>query len=146
MYKSRFFNKYNTSRVAISVASLAFGGMIYVSFRPKSLLMFSWFDGIGIGKIVNLVRGYCVCVKLPSWAQYSLPAGLWLLAYMLLVDIIWGKAGFIRKLFVYSLAFVAVLSEIFQFLGILPGTFDWVDICFYGLAIIVYKLINRILL
>ena len=137
LYYRQYTNKQRIVKVILSFAILIIGGFIYVGFRDKSLLMFNWFEQLGISGGVDAFRGLVSSDGLYGWVKYSLPDGLWLFAYMFLVDAIWNGSKLISSyIFIYSLPFFALLSEFFQYFGLLPGVFDWVDVASYLFAII----------
>jgi len=125
---------------------LLIGGLIYISFRSKALLLFRWFDEIKISGFTNLIRCTLSPMKkyIPNWAIYSLPDGLWVYALSSSLFIIWGKdclKSFYRVLII--IAFAPCL-EIMQFYNILPGTFDIIDLIFYIIASTVSVLIFKL--
>ena len=127
----------------LSLLILLLGGLVYVIYRDKSLLMFDWFDAIGISNEIDGLRRLFQGEGIYGWVKYSLPDGLWAFSYMFLVDAIWNgsrsKSSFI---FIYSLTVIALLSEFFQYFGLLPGVFDWVDVASYLFAIILFVIIK----
>ena len=127
----------------LSLLILLLGGLVYVIYRDKSLLMFDWFDAIGISNEIDGLRRLFQGEGIYGWVKYSLPDGLWAFSYMFLVDAIWNgsrsKSSFI---FIYSLPVIALLSEFFQYFGLLPGVFDWVDVASYLFAIILFVIIK----
>lgn len=122
---------------------LLLGGLIYVIYRDRSLLMFNWFDAIGIGNAVNWLRSLFQGERIYGWVKYSLPDGLWVFSYMFIVDAIWdGQKNAISITFLWGLPIVAVFSELLQYFGLLPGVFDWMDVVSYMLAIIMFLIIK----
>lgn len=135
--------KYRATKVMLSLVILLLGGLIYIIFRDKSLLMFNWFDAIGIGNEIDGLRRLFQGEGIYGWVKYSLPDGLWAFSYMFLVDAIWNGSKLISSyIFIYSLPFFALLSEFFQYFGLLPGVFDWVDVASYLFAIILFVIIK----
>ena len=127
----------------LSLVILLLGGLIYIIFRDKSLLMFNWFDAIGIGNEIDGLRRLFQGEGIYGWVKYSLPDGLWAFSYMFLVDAIWNGSKLISSyIFIYSLPFFALLSEFFQYFGLLPGVFDWMDVASYLFAIILFVIIK----
>lgn len=121
------------------------GGLIYVGFREKNLLMFSWFEQLGISNEIDLFREVVKSESIYGWVKYSLPDGLWLFAYMFLVDAIWNGSKSINSyIFIYSLPLLALLSEFLQNFGLVSGVFDWIDVASYLFAIALYVLIKII--
>lgn len=142
-YYRRHLKKYRATKVILSLVILLLGGLIYIIFRDKSLLMFNWFDAIGIGNEIDGVRRLFQGEGIYGWVKYSLPDGLWAFSYMFIVDAIWNGSKLISSyIFIYSLPFFALLSEFFQYFGLLPGVFDWVDVASYLFAIILFVIIK----
>ena len=109
------------------------------------MLMFSWFDQIGIIREVDAFRGLVNSDGLYGWVKYSLPDGLWLFAYMFLVDAIWnGSKSISSYIFIFSLPCFALISEFLQYYGLFPGVFDWIDVASYSFAILLYVIIKLI--
>ncbi|WP_241080666.1 hypothetical protein [Natranaerofaba carboxydovora] len=54
----------------LTVFPLIIGGLIYIGFRPDTLLMFSWFQFLGIDSVVFVLRDYLSQFDLPSWVNY----------------------------------------------------------------------------
>jgi len=118
-------------KIAIAVAALTAGGLIYVIWRPESLLMFSWFDRLGIGSAIGSIRQFSD-ERFPlmrGWILNSLPHALWLFSGLLCLHTIWGRHEDSPLTFWCSvLVSIAVLSEIAQLGHLLPGTFDIGDL------------------
>lgn len=122
-----------------AIAPLVLGGVIYVAFRPTSLLMFEWFDATGLAPLVAELRNTAHPFRpyLVDWALYSFPQGAW----------VWfGTAAFLhiwpspRSVVAYAWVFVpcclAVAGEAAQGLHLVTGTFDAVDVGFSLLAFV----------
>lgn len=143
LYYRQYTTKQRIHKVVFSFGILIIGGLIYVGCRDKSLLMFNWFEQIGIGGEVDAFRKLINSEGIYGWIKYNLPAGLWLFAYMFLVDTIWnGSKSISSFLFVFSLPFFALLSEFLQYFNLFPGNFDWMDITSYILAILLFIIIK----
>lgn len=83
-------------------------------------------------ELVNSIRP--ASWNVPEWAVYSLPDGLWLFSYCLFIGCIWD---FDLKgcLFVLTiLPIYAISHEIMQYLHLVSGTFDWMDLFAYLMA------------
>ena len=132
------------AQVAAGCLALAAGGLIYIIYRYEGLLMFAWFRRLGLDGCVAALRSACGGRAMGGWAVYSLPAGLWLLAYLLVMDAVWaGAGGVVRKVFLSALPVAAVASELLQLCGWLSGTFDWLDLAGYGAAVVLYLIIKH---
>lgn len=107
---------------------LALGGMIYLLFRPESIL---FVHILSHGLIWDFLGGIRSHISQPSsWIGefmiFSLPMALWCFAWSFAHGLI--AANQIEKWIFAALVFlVAIASELLQ-LSILPGTFDWNDL------------------
>jgi len=109
------------------------GGLIYVAFRSEHLLMFQWFTAIGLAEPVFRFRKFAGVYRswVPDTVVFSAPSGLWLLSYSLALSLIWPDRSRRNAVVWVALLYAIVTSsEFLQLAGILPGTFDWVDIAF----------------
>ncbi|MCF8407708.1 MAG: hypothetical protein K9G36_01940 [Crocinitomicaceae bacterium] len=125
---------------------LLLGGMIYILFRSNDLIMFTWFNKINLSELFSKWRLYFVPLKnhLPNWFLFSLPDGLWVLSYGLSMNKIWKNDSQIQIWFwSMILPFIAIISELGQIFKLVPGTFDWVDLLFYFIAIFLITKINK---
>ena len=129
-------------KVSLSILLLVIGGILYIIYRDKSLIMFSWFEMVGLDNLIDNIREY-VKIHPYCWIKYNLPAGLWLFSYMFMMDAIWNDCKSVNKeLFIGILPAIALLSELMQIFGLCPGTFDIFDLLSYLLAIILFKTIK----
>ena len=142
-YYRRHSIKYRATKVMLSLVILLLGGMVYVIYRDKSLLMFDWFDAIGISNKIDGLRSLFHGGGISGWVKYSLPDGLWLFSYMFIIDAIWDRErNVISNMFLRGVPIVAILSECLQYIGFLPGAFDWMDMASYLLAITLFMIIK----
>ena len=128
------------------LTSLFMGGCLYLLYRSDSLVMFRWCQSLGVYDFIVSLRPQA---HYDNWLVYSLPDGLWMLAYVLLMGAIWNfnvKKSLLASL---PLAVVAIGSELLQIPRWIPGTFDIVDLFCYLMAIwLGYKyicFINRLI-
>ena len=121
------------------------GGMIYVLWRSDSLLMFHWFATLGIDQQIRQLREAVAPYSgaLPSAVCFSLPQALWLLSGILYSHSIWRDVSTLSWLFWTALLVVtALVAELGQLVGIVPGRFDIWDLlslvaaCLCGYAIV----------
>ena len=115
-----------------SVALLS-GGVIYLLFRPDSLYMFKWFTALKSLKHVFVQLPH---VDLPDIMVYSLPDGLWLLSYILIIGIIWDFQTKKCIAFLALMPFFSLFHELLQWLNLF-GTFDIYDLFSYFCATII---------
>ena len=123
----------------ISLLLLVLGGMIYILFRPKTLLMFSWFESLGLSGIIDKARENVSCYQLDNITLYNLPNGLWMASYIIVVSTIIPKEQKNNLLFwSLILPIISVVFEFLQIFNIIPGVFDIYDIVFYLLPLLIY--------
>ena len=128
--------------IVLSIVPLIIGGMLYLGYRSQELLMFRWANYLGLSRIVNSWRKFCFQYPLPEWCYYALPDGLWLLSYILLINIIWNSHTWKSIIWIYALSAIAITSELLQLLNPYFGTFDIMDIVCYLGAVILFELKN----
>ena len=75
-------------RIILSFALLSVGCMIYILFRQDSLLMFTCFDKLQIMGLIQHIRNTGTEYSVFDWVKNSLPDGLWLFSYKILIDTI----------------------------------------------------------
>lgn len=123
----------------VSFLLLGLGGSVYLLFRPKTLLMFKWIESLGLSEYVDRLRGLVSGITLNHITLYSLPDGLWLASYIIVVNTIVSKNNKYYLLFwSLLLPFIAVIFELLQIPGIIPGIFDVFDLICYIVPLIIY--------
>lgn len=133
------------------LTTLVLGGMLYLSFRSDTLVMFSWLDKINLLEPISELRLITLPFldNLPNWFLYSLPDGLWLFSYLCVLLVIWDNRISKQNIQWFLLVpLLAMFSEIGQIFGIVPGTFDIIDLLFYFggavLPVLIYTNLNTI--
>ena len=118
--------------VVYSIIPLIIGGIIYISFRSKNLVMFQWFDNIGISFFTNYIRYLFSPVKpyLSEWFYYSLPDGIWIFSFTTTLIIFWDFSFEKVKIWLVAPIFSGIFFEILQFFFEFLGTFDIIDLLF----------------
>jgi hypothetical protein len=122
---------------------LLVGGLIYLLFRADTLFMFRWAEALGVGDALyaarSILRG--TFPELPGWVLYSLPDGIWVYAGTVQFRLIWrNESDWQADVWRWLIFVLALASEVGQALGLVPGTFDWIDtffILFGGLLAVV---------
>ena len=119
------------------------GGALYVLFRTRALLMFVLADKLGLSPILGTVRAAFTNVHLPEFVVFSLPAGLWSAAYVMLMHGLFDQESRQKRLLWASvIPLIGTLSELMQAFRLLPGTFDVADLACYVAPYAVYALIS----
>jgi hypothetical protein len=114
------------------VAPLLLGGLVYVVFRAESLLMFRWFDAFGLGPAVAWLRVSLggAGAALPRWFVFSFPDAAWVFSMTALLGVVWrARLGTAEARAWMSLGLLlGAGAELGQAVGLVPGTFDIVDL------------------
>ena len=127
-------NVIKTIIIILALMALSVGGMIYVFFRPESIMMFKWFPFL---YVVHKQAYVFRTVNLPDILVYSIPDGLWLFSYILLIGVIWNF-NYHRCIFLTMLLPVYAIShELLQLYHLVPGYFDILDFVVYIIATLV---------
>ena len=127
-------------RAYISFLLLLAGALIYATCRQEVLFLMP-FDAEWLAKI-RIEVDCAECDALTSWIIFCLPDALWYAA-LLTIQLELCDGGVVGKsLFGLSVAF-PFLFESMQWLGVMPGTFDWLDIVTYLLTLITFILCQR---
>ena len=123
----------------LSFLLLGIGGSIYLLFRPKTLLMFKWVESLGLSEHIDRLRDMVSNITLNHITLYSLPDGLWLASYIIVVNTIVSKSNKHNLLFwSVRLPLIAIILELLQIPGIIPGVFDVFDLICYITPLIIY--------
>lgn len=122
----------NMSKVLLAIFFLAFGCMIYLLFRSKSINIYQWCSVLGLSNLVEHARDIVREWKVPEFIRFSLPDGLYCAAYILLIDTIWYNDRSLLKYCILSIVpVITICSELLQYSDLVRGTFDIVDLLCY---------------
>lgn len=128
------------NRVGISFLLLLAGALIYATCRQEVLFLMP-FDAEWLAKI-RIEVDYAECNVITHWIIFCLPDALWYAALLTIQLALCDGGAVGRWLFGLSIAF-PFLFESMQWLGAVPGTFDWLDIVTYLLTLITFLLCQR---
>lgn len=115
----------------IGTLPLMLGGLIYLTYRTDALLMFDWFDKIGISDFIDFLRSTEQIQNLiiPDWIKFSLPDALWLFSFTYTLLILWDfKINRQSAFWLFIVPTIGLFSEIGQLIGVIRGTFDKLDL------------------
>lgn len=120
------------------------GGSLYIAFRSKTIRLFDWFETIGLAEPLHGFRSIFIPYKenIPSWIYYSLPDGLWVYAFASALMIYWNREIEKAKYWLLIPFVSGTFIEIAQGLNLFQGTFDFLDLAFTVLALILSVTIN----
>jgi hypothetical protein len=110
---------------------LALGGLVYVLFRKQELHLFDWLAFLHLDGVVRAGRDLVAPIRgaVPSWVLFNLPDALWGWALGGFMGFVWRDGSpRARAAWVGAGAAMVAAFELLQAPGILPGTFDWVDL------------------
>ncbi len=108
-------------------AFLLAGVFIYSSQRSSDIYLNQWLANIGDGRFFAFLQS--LDLSLPGWVVYSLPDGLWMLALITLILLIWDFKLDRKSLPWISMAIVTgICFELFQGLHWIRGSFDILDL------------------
>jgi hypothetical protein len=104
------------------------GAWIYVSWRSPNLLVFDWLYALNIDPTPIRTNR-----EIPHFIEYCLPDGCWVYAGTSWMLLIWRRIS----LWVYLYLALGVGGELGQLMGIVPGTFEMLDIvaCVFGFLV-----------
>jgi hypothetical protein len=131
----------------IAILSLLIGILIYVVYRPTSILAFEWFSWLGIDGLILSFRELTFIRDFTPYGFFlqSAPAGFWALSASLLMRIVWWHNKSLWGVFWFCLIpILGMVAELSQLIG-LPGVFDPLDIFAYLVALIIAFFIISIL-
>lgn len=120
------------------------GGLFYILWRPKTLVMFTWFEFIGILDLIIAIREITqpFYINIPDFLIYSIPNGLWIYSLMVFLLFLWKDNNiFVRTLIVFIGTILTVGMEFAQLFGIIKGVFCYVDI-FISIIFIILSLLT----
>lgn len=135
-------NMSKKTECATALFLFVLGGSIYIAFRSTSLRMFGWFEILGLHEIIMLVRRLLSVIQVPEIIKYCIPDGLWTLSYILIMDAIWSSDVKKQIIFCGIIPFVGAFSEILQYLNLVEGTFDVIDLLCYIIPFIIYLIVK----
>lgn len=125
-------------RYSISIFSLLIGLFIYLVFRDNTNPFYECAYRIGVAEKLDILRSLFSNLCMPAWFIYSLPDGLWMFSFVLLILSIWDYK--LNRDAIIWLSIAIVIGFIFEFTQLYfthLGSFDWLDILFMGVGAIV---------
>lgn len=129
------------SRPILALALFLSGAGIYLLFRSRQHLGFQLLDTIGLGAWADGLRERVKDLHPYEFVIYNLPDALWTCSYLLLIGHLFRNERRNKRLLWGSVIPVfGIGSELLQFAGILPGTFDPIDLACYALPYLLVAL------
>ena len=125
--------------VVAGVLMLLAGGMVYLLCRPHTILINHVASYLGFDPLLANMRDWMQTHRLSHLWVYSLPAGLWAASYVTIVHAFSKSLSLFERLsFAALMPLVGALSELLQGIGLVPGTFDPIDIVCYITPYLLY--------
>lgn len=124
---------------------LVAGGLTYMLFRPSTLLGFQLTDAIGLSPLISSWRTAMAAQQPATFIVYCLPNGLWSAAFILIMDRVFVHQPLRQRLcWTAVIPAIGIAAELLQAVGIVPGTFDWLDIVCYAVPYFIYVCIIQL--
>jgi hypothetical protein len=124
-----------------SVVSLVTGMGIYLFFRNTNMLLFEWMPKLLFFKNVYIPVKQSVFT---SVLFFNLPDALWFLSGILFLRFIWFYRHKEQNVYIICFFLIGVVFEISQLSDNIPGTFDWLDLFFMGMTVLLEGLLYKI--
>lgn len=118
-------------KILIAILPVLTGGFIYLTYRTDDLILFDWFNWIGLSGNVEQLRTnrFLQSLTIPNWVKFNLPDALWMFSLNYVVLALWNFSVNRQSAFWLLLTpTVGFAYEIGQLVGLVPGTFDIVDL------------------
>lgn len=126
-------------QILTGIILLMAGGMIYLLFRPTTLLGFWLTDAVGLSPFISGWRSSMETRQPADFVVYCLPNGLWAAAYILIIDRVFASQPLRQRLYwTAAIPLIGIAAELLQAVGIVPGTFDWLDVLCYSMPYLIY--------
>lgn len=128
----------DTMVYGMAATAVITGSLFYLLCRTHISAGFVWVTPIAfwptIYELRSIMRPAC---SLPPWALYTLPDGLWSFAFATIMARIWWHESnrLQRGIWLATIPLVGVGYEAGQAIGIVAGTFSWMDLSFSILGI-----------
>lgn len=131
--------------MGMGVSMLIVGGLLYLLYRPQTLLLFHVADAMGLSSGIGQWREGASGLQPAEFIVYNLPAGLWAASYVLITATLSQPLPRPRRrVAVAFIPLIGAVSELMQVVGLLPGTFDPADLVLYLLPLAVYAIYETI--
>lgn len=133
--------------ILLSIIAICAGASVYILFRPAEASFLNWFTFLESGHWLHALRDRSLSFSslLPQWLLFSLPNGLWALAYTLLILTIWrGSRAFLKYFWYLSIPLLVFGFEILQLNGALRGAFCLNDILLSAMGIALGVIIIKV--
>ncbi len=121
----------------IGVFSLIIGLIIYLIFREQTYISKSLSKFFPLKRVREVLKNFNI-----NFVKFYLPDYLWALSLNCGLNIIFKPRRIGSVICAVTVFIIGILYEIFQYLGLIIGTGDIIDIILYLLAGITVNIIN----
>jgi hypothetical protein len=136
MDHSMISTKYNKNLSETSTSKVSLMKIVIHVLMPISIgiIIYMLFRGIPIidphGNIFPIWT-----IKVPEWAMYNIPDGLWMYSLLFCTSMIWAhEKSYTHYGWLTIILILSITSEFLQKWGLITGTFDLQDIYAYLIA------------
>ena len=135
-------NKIRTVYGLLSLSTLTIGMVIYLLFRDlNNMVLFSWVPKPEILETTLIPLHSSIVTDI---FRFNLPDMLWFVSAILFFRFIWFYKSNVQKAYILCFYGIGVLFETSQLSKKVPGTFDWLDLLFFGIGAFVEGLLYKI--
>jgi len=128
----------------LSLITLFIGIIIYLLFRDlNNIVLFTWIQKPQFLQTALLPLKQTI---LSDFIRFHLPDMLWFVSAILFIRFIWFYKIKIQTVYVLCFYLIGLALEISQLSRRVPGTFDWLDLFFMGVAAFVEGLLYKYLI
>ena len=116
------------------VLPIVVGGLIYILFRTNTLLMFEWAETLSLTDLIIAGREAAAPLLpwVPGFVLFSVPDGVWVFSATAFFARLWHDGPLWMRLgWIGAAPAMAIGGELGQIIGLVPGTFDVIDMIAY---------------
>lgn len=122
------------SFLLLALCCLLAGSIIYLLYLPSSLFIKLSISGSALLDLQQKIQLLKYLFPDSAFTRYHLPDILWYQSLLFILYYIYHiKKLFNISLIYYFSLFLPFILEFLQLPGVIPGTFDWLDLLFYFL-------------
>jgi len=131
-----------TNYLFFSISTLLTGMVIYLLFRDvNNMILFTWIPKPQFLKTVLVPLQPSVFTNI---LRYQLPDMLWFVSAILFFRFIWFDNFRVQKIYITSFYVFGIVFETSQLSDKVPGTFDLLDLLFFGIGAFIEGLLYNI--
>lgn len=113
------------------ILPIIIGSIIYILFRPTSLIIFNFFSFINVDIFIMSLRNtnFHLIKYIPNFFIYSFPNALWVYSFSFFTLMLWYNYNILARILSFIFIFIIAIGiELCQLNHYLPGTYDCVDL------------------